>query len=127
MTCPPMTRPSPPATTCATTLDLSASTPAVAPGQSVRLRAELAVTDLPAMGLLGGNLLNDRSVKLKYRRAGSDDAWTVLWMEALGHSGAYELTIVPQASWEFVATFPAPSDEGLRYSASDILKVRVNK
>jgi hypothetical protein len=110
-----------------TTLDLSASTPGVAPGQSVRLRAELQVTDLPAMGLLGGNLLNDRSVKLKYRRAGSDDAWTILWMEALGHSGAYELTIVPQASWEFVAAFPAPPDEGLRYSVSDTLKVRVNK
>ncbi len=39
-----------------TTLALSASTPAVAPGQSVRLRAELQVTDLPATGPPGWQL-----------------------------------------------------------------------
>jgi hypothetical protein len=110
-----------------TNLSLSTSTAVLMPGQSVRLQAELQVSNLASLGLLAGNPLNDRSVKLKYRRAGSEDAWTVLWMQALGRGGAYELNIAPQTSWEFVASFPAPADEGLRYSTSDTLKVRVNK
>lgn len=119
-----------PISTCndvATELTLSASSTAVVPGQSVRLRAELRVPGLDSLGLLGGNPLNGRSVKLKYRRAGSSDPWTTLWMAPLGTGGAYDLTIAPQATWEYQATFPAPVDEGLRFSASETLKVRLNK
>ena len=48
-------------------------------------------------------------------------------MEPTGSGGAYDLTIAPQATWEYQATFPAPVDEGLRFSASDTLKVRLSK
>ena len=71
-------------------------------------------------------MLNGRSVKLKYRRAGSSDAWTTLWMSSLGN-GAYSLALVPQATWEFQAVFPAPDDEGLRYSTSATVKVKVGR
>jgi hypothetical protein len=46
-------------------------------------------------------------------------------MKAQGSLGRYASTIEPQSSWEFKATFPAPADEGLRYSRSGIVKVKV--
>jgi len=46
-------------------------------------------------------------------------------MKSLHNSGRYELTITPQASWEFKATFPAPQAEGLHFSRSEVVKVKV--
>jgi len=46
-------------------------------------------------------------------------------MKSLNNSGRYELTITPQASWEFKATFPAPQNEGLHFSRSEVVKVKV--
>jgi hypothetical protein len=65
-------------------------------------------------------------VKLRYRRAGSSDGWTTLWMSSLGN-GAYSLALAPQATWEYQALFPAPDGEGLRASTSAILKVKVGR
>ena len=98
---------------------------AVGTGESVRLKAQLRIRDWDDYRQLAGNPLNGRSVKLKYRRAGSSDDWTTVWMKGLGSLGRYESIIEPQSSWEFKATFPAPADEGLRYSRSDIVKVKV--
>jgi hypothetical protein len=111
----------------ATHLGLSAGSTSVAMGGSVRLRAVLRIASLESLGRLAGNVLDGRAVKLKMRRAGSDDAWTTLWMEPQQIDGTYDLTIAPQASWEFQAAFPAPENEGLRFSASDTLRVRVTK
>jgi hypothetical protein len=109
----------------ATTLTLSASRSAVDRGDSVKLKAQLRVDGRAAYGKLAGNYLNARSVKLKYRRAGSDEPWRTAWMKPTYAYGRYELTIAPAATWEFKAVFPAPSDEGLRYSRSASLKVKV--
>jgi len=118
-----------PVSTCnnvPTDLDLVASDTSVPVGDPVRLRATLRVSDLGSLGQLAGNVLTDRSVKLKYRRAGSDDSWTALWMDPQA-SGRYELSLAPQATLEFVAVLPAPDDEGLRYSASGTVTVRVTR
>ncbi len=91
----------------------------------MRLIAELRIEDRAAYRELAGNPLNGRLLKLKYRRAGSADDWQATWMRSLYSSGRYELVITPDATWEFKAAFPAPSDEGLRYSRSEIVEVRV--
>lgn len=109
----------------ATKLTLSASRSSLAPGGSVKLKAQLLVGSRSAYGQLSGNYLNGRSVKLKFRRAGSNDAWTVAWLRPTYSSGRYESSISPSATWEFKAVFPAPSNEGLRYSRSATLKVKV--
>ena len=110
-----------------TRVTLTASTTSVIPGSSVKLKAQLRVATRSAYGYLAGNILDDRSVKLKYRRAGSDDSWKVAWMEPTSSGGRYVVTIAPGATWEFKAVFPAPTNEGLRYSASDAVKVRVKR
>lgn len=108
-----------------TRLGLWSSASSVASGDSVKLTAVLRIADRSAYGLLAGNKLDDRSVKLKFRRAGSNDGWSTAWMEPASKAGRYELTIKPQATWEFEATFPVPADEGLRFSWSDPVKVTV--
>ncbi len=108
-----------------TKLELSAAGGTIDAGASVKLTAELHIVNKSAYGELAGNPLNGRSVKLKYRRAGSDDAWNTAWMRSQYSSGRYSATIAPQQTWEFKATFPAPTDEGLRYSRSEIVKVKV--
>jgi hypothetical protein len=110
----------------ATRLSLSASDTSVPVGSPVRLRAVLRIQDDDSFGRLADNLLNGRSVKLKYRRLGTD-SWTVLWMEPQSSGGAYELSLAPQADLELQATFPAPDDEGLRFDSSPIVTVRVTR
>lgn len=109
----------------ATRLTLSASRPAVSRGGSVKLTAQLRVDSRAAYGKLTKNYLNARSVKLKYRPAGTGEAWRTAWMKPTYAYGRYQLTIAPSATWEFKAVFPRPSDEGLRYSRSAIVKVKV--
>lgn len=109
----------------ATVLHLSSSRSLIDRGDPVRLIAELRIEDRAAYRELAGNPLNGRLLKLKYRRAGSADAWQASWMRSLYSSGRYELVITPDVTWEFKAAFPAPSDEGLRYSRSEIVEVRV--
>ncbi len=111
----------------ATELRLTADRSAIDPGAAVKLTAVLVVADRSGYRELAGNPLNGRSVKLKWRRADSGDAWNTAWMKSLYASGRYELTIAPGSTWEFKATFPAPGDEGLRYSRSGIVKVRVRR
>lgn len=105
-------------------LSLSTSAGSIDAGKSVKLKAKLSIADRSAYGHLAGNPLNKRSVKLKYRRANSNDDWTTAWMR-FQSSGTYDLVIAPKSTWEFKATFPAPGDEGLRFSRSDVLEVRV--
>jgi hypothetical protein len=118
-----------PISTCndvATNLRLTSSMPELDGGQSVRLRAVLRVPDRAAFGQLAGNVLNDRAVKLRYRAADGDDAWTVLWMRPQGTGGVYELTIDPSVTSEFQATYPVTRSEGLRFGESDLVDVKVN-
>ena len=108
-----------------TQLTLTTSRDTVARGKSVTLTARLKVDARAAYRQLSGNVLNGRSLKLKYRPAGSDGAWKTAWMRSLYSSGRYEISLKPSATWEFKAVFPAPTDEGLRYSRSAVRKVKV--
>lgn len=108
-----------------TRLTLDASRTVVSSGGSVKLTAQLRVDGRAAYGKLANDYLNARSVKLKYRRAGSEEAWRTAWMKPTYAYGRYQLTIAPTATWEFKAVFPRPSDEGLRYSRSAIVRVKV--
>ena len=109
----------------ATKVTLSTSKASVSPGGSVKLKAQLRIDSRSAYRQLSGNYLNARSLKLKYRRAGSEDSWKTLWMKPTYASGRYELSLSPDATWEYKAVFPEPADEGLRYSRSTIVKVKV--
>lgn len=108
-----------------TKLSLEADRTTLASGTSVQLRAVLRIANRAEYGLLRRNPLNGRSVKLKYRRAGSSDSWTTTWMKPLSAPGGYASTITPSDAWEFRAVFPSPDDEGLRFSRSDVIKVTV--
>lgn len=108
-----------------TRLALSANKSAVARGGKVIFEAVLRIADKGSYRRIADNPLNARSVKLKYRRAGSNTSWSSAWMRATNSGGRYELSIAPGATWEFKAVFPAPADEGLGYSRSSILKVKV--
>lgn len=107
-----------------TRLSLAANRGAIDAGDSVTLRASLVIADRSAYGELADNPLNQRSVKLKYRRAGSAADWSTAWMRP-GNSGSYDLVIKPSDTWEFKATFPTPDDEGLQFSRSEVVEVRV--
>jgi hypothetical protein len=111
----------------ATGVTLSASRSSLPLGSRVTLTAQLKVGSSSTYRQLASNPLNGRALKLKYRRAGSDDAWKTLWMRSLYSSGRYELSIAPSSSWELKAVFPTPDDEGLRYSRSAIRKVKVTQ
>ena len=112
--------------TVATSLGLASSRSSVAPGGSVTLTATLRIVDRDGLGKLGGAPLNGRSVKLRYRRAGSDDAWTAIWMASVGQ-GRYEAVLQPQRDWELEAIFKQPDDEGLLESRSDVVIVRLKE
>jgi hypothetical protein len=111
----------------ATKLALSTGSGSVTRGSSVVFTATLTIQDRDGYGHLGGDPLNGRTVKLRYRRAGSEDAWSSLWMASTYKLGRYELELAPQATWEYQAVFPEPDDEGLRLSRSDTLKVAVKE
>ncbi len=110
-----------------TQLSLVASRYTIRRGQPVKLTATLRVAANSAFRQLSANPLNGRSLQLKYRRAGSRDAWRTVWMRPLYQQGRYEATFVPGTSWEFKAVFPKPGNEGLRYSRSVVRKVRVTR
>ena len=92
----------------------------------MKLTATLKVANQGAYRQLAANPLNGRSMKLKYRRAGSSEAWKTVWMKSTYKQGRYEATLRPGATWEFKAVFNKPDDEGLRYSRSDVRKVKVS-
>lgn len=110
-----------------TQLALVADRYTVRKGQPVLLTATLTVTADSAFRQLSANPLNGRSLQLKYRRAGSSDAWKTVWMASLYQQGRYEATLVPGSSWELKAVFPKPADEGLRYSRSVLRTVKVTR
>lgn len=108
-----------------TQLTLKASSDSVPKGSDLKLRARLGIDDQSAYGLLAGDPLRKRSVELRYRAAGSGDAWTSVWMTDGKNPGVYVATLYPQRDLEFRAVFKSPSDEGLRTSRSEIVRVVV--
>ncbi|CAN5804740.1 hypothetical protein BH23CHL8_BH23CHL8_07930 [soil metagenome] len=111
----------------ATDLGLAASSNSVKRGSTVLFTATLTIQDRDGYGALGGNPLNGRAVKLRYRAAGSAADWSSAWMESTSKLGRYQLELIPQGTWEYEAVFPDPADEGLRMSRSSTLKVVVKE
>ncbi len=65
-------------------------------------------------------------MKLKYRRAGSADAWKTVWMRSLYSAGSLRGHHHARCDLGVQGGLPPPTDEGLRYSRSAIkVKVKV--
>ena len=63
---------------------------------------------------------------LKVSKRSGGTTWRTAWMKPTYAYGRYRLAIAPSTTWEFKAVFPRPSDEGLRYSRSEVRKVKVH-
>jgi hypothetical protein len=109
----------------ATRLTLQSSADRVVRGDSVRLKAGLSVATDDSYGMLAGNPLRGRSVRLRYRPAGSSDAWTTVWMADGENAGNYVVTLAVSRALEFQAVFRRPDDEGLRGETSRLVTVDV--
>jgi hypothetical protein len=109
-----------------TRLSLEASAYSIRRGASVLLTARLNIVDRDGYGRLGGNLLSEREVLLRYRPAGSSQSWMTAWMSPGSTSGSYVTTLIPQGTWEYQAVFRSPSDEGLQGDTSGLVTVKVS-
>ena len=109
----------------ATSLSLAASSTSIIPGQSVSFTATLKVGSSSGYGQLSGNSLSGRSVSLQRRALGATSWTTIATMSAGASVGTYVATTSPTTTYEWRASFSAPSTEGLRGSASASLPVAV--
>jgi len=109
-----------------TTLVLTASEVSIGKDDPVTFVATLHVTNRDAYGRLGGNALSGRSVQLRRRLTGTDDAWQTFWLAAGPGAGTYTLTFNPTASYDYQALFQGPSDEGLNGDSSQQITVHVS-
>ncbi len=109
-----------------TRLTLSASAAQVAAGGRLVLSATLRVRpDSADYGHISGMRLNGRSVQLKRRPSGSSGAWTTSWMTWAEAPGLYTITLYPRSTYEYVAVFGSPDNEGLTGDTSNQVTVRV--
>ena len=109
-----------------TRISLSASATQVAAAGRLVLTADLRTrADRAEYGEVSGMRLNGRSVQLRRRPAGSNGAWTTSWMRWAESPGIYTITLYPRSTYEYVAVFSAPDDEGLHGSTSNESTVRV--
>jgi len=108
-----------------TRLTLSASAAQVAAGAPLVLSATLRVrSDAADYGQISGMRLNGRSIQLKRRPSGSNGAWTTSWMRWAESPGLYTLTLYPRSTYEYIAVFAAPDNEGLGGDTSNQVTVR---
>ncbi len=108
-----------------TVLTLSASASQVTAGDRLVLSATLKVKSDSDYGQISGMRLNGRSVQLRRRPAGSTGAWTTSWMTWAESPGLYTTTLYPRATYEYLAVFSAPDNEGLHGDTSNQVTVRV--
>jgi hypothetical protein len=109
----------------ATVTTLAASPTSIAPGQTVAFTATLKIGSGTGYGLLAGNNLSSRSVVLQRRSLGTTSWTTVTTMTAASAAGTYTAVVAPLATYEWRASYTAPSTEGLRNSASAAVTVAV--
>jgi hypothetical protein len=122
--------PGSPVSTClalASTLTNSASTTYLTVGTAVRFSATLKLAVSSAAGAMSGDPLSDRTVVLQRRAVGGSTWSTVGSMTASPTvEGSYLLTISPSATYDYRATFAAPTSEGVTGSTSGTVRVTVN-
>jgi hypothetical protein len=110
-----------------TRLTLSASASQVGSGDRLVLSATLRVrSDDADYGHVSGMRLNGRSVQLKRRPSGSNGAWTTSWMTWAEVPGLYTLTLYPHSTYEYMAVFSSPDNEGLAGDTSNQVTVRIS-
>lgn len=109
-----------------TTLILTPSAVTINKDEPVTFVATLRVTNRDAYGRLGGNALSNRSVQLRRRLTGTDDAWQGFWMGAGPGAGTYTLTFNPASNFDYQALFQGPSDEGLNGASSAVVTVHLS-
>jgi hypothetical protein len=108
-----------------TTLGLAASSTSIIPGQSVTFTATLKIATSSSYGQLSGNALASRTVNLQRRSLGGSSWTSVTAMTDGSTSGTYKATVSPTTTYEWRASYAAPSSEGLQSSASSPLTVAV--
>ena len=109
-----------------TVLTLSGSASQVTAGGRLVLSATLRVrADGNDYGQISGMRLNGRSVQLRRRPAGSSGAWTTSWMTWAEVPGLYTITLYPRATYEYIAVFGSPDNEGLHGDTSNQITVRI--
>jgi hypothetical protein len=108
-----------------TRLTLEAGSTSVTKGGDVTLTARLSIADRSGYRALRGDPLKGRSVKLRFRAAGSSDPWTTTWMADGSTAGTYVTVLRPNRSLDLQAVFSSPVDEGLLGDKSAIVTVRV--
>jgi hypothetical protein len=109
-----------------TRLTLSASAAQVGAGGRLVLSATLRVRpDDAEYGALSGIRLNGRSVQIKRRLSGGSGAWTTSWMTWAEAPGLYTITLYPRSTYEYMAVFGSPDNEGLAGDTSNLVTVRI--
>lgn len=106
-----------------TGLTLSAPTSATF-GITVTFTARLSITTTSGSYELGGNWLDGRVVVLQRRLSGG--GWTDITTMTPGASGTYTARVTMNNTADWQAVFRAPADEGLKASASSVIRVTVN-
>ena len=109
-----------------TDLSLNPASTNVAAGSSVTLTAKLKIAADEKYPNLAGQPLAGRSVVLQKRLPG-DTAWTTVGeMSAVtDDTGKYVKTVTVNTTFDWRASFTAPSDEGLRSENSAITRLSV--
>jgi hypothetical protein len=109
-----------------TDLTLSGTGSSYAPGTAVTLTARLRIDSDAAYPKLAGQPLGGRSVVLQKRLPG-DTLWTTVGEMApvTDDTGRYVRTVTVNTTFDWRASFTAPSDEGLRSSNSAIGRLSV--
>jgi hypothetical protein len=115
-----------PVSTClslASSLTLTPSSTTFVSGSSVTFTATLKIADSVSHARLAGDPLSGRTVVLQRRSVGSTSWTNHGQMGASTTDGSYGLTVSPDGTYEWRASFAAPANEGLKASASAVTKV----
>jgi hypothetical protein len=122
--------PSNPVSTClslASTTTLSMSDTAIQMGETVQFGASLRIAVSSAARALSGDPLSDRAVLLQRRAIGST-SWSIVGTMAPSSTqeGLYSLAWSPTVTYDWRASFTAPSTEGTLSSTSAVTRVTVS-
>lgn len=119
-----------PVSTClslSSSLTLAASPTSLYAGSTARFTATLKIAVSTAARALSGDPLSDRTIWLQRRALGSTTWTTIAAMSAsTSAEGVYTVNWSPTVTYDWRATFTAPSTEGLTSATSAIVRVTVS-
>jgi hypothetical protein len=109
-----------------TGVTLKSSATSVTYGRTIVLTATLKIIDRDAYDRLGGNWLSQRTVKLLRRPVGATTWSTIATMSPTSTAGTYQVSTTVSTSFEYRASFAAPTSEGLNGHTSVPVKVTMS-